>query len=106
MKKKYSPNLITKALGYMHMFFLRYIIKWDFKKYPKNSTTYKFFNSARANDLVFEKEKKELIQRLKTVINFNQKFIINPMHGKISKEVFKKVIIGHTSYHLNQFGVL
>ena len=40
------------------------------------------------------------------VINFNQKFILNPMHGKISKEFFKKVIIGHTSYHLNQFGVL
>ena len=34
-EKKYSPNLITKALGYMHMFFLRYIIEWDFKKYPK-----------------------------------------------------------------------
>ena len=41
------------------MLFLGYLIKWDFKKYPKNSTTYKFFNSAGANDLVLEKEKKE-----------------------------------------------
>jgi len=60
----------------------------------------------RVNDIDFNKEKIELIQRLKLANDYNKKFIINPMHGKISKETFREVIRGHTSFHLKQFGVL
>ncbi len=88
------------------MFFLRYIIKWDYDKYPKNTPTLKFFNPKRVNNIDFNKEKIELIQRLKLANDYNKKFIINPMHGKISKETFREVIRGHTSFHLKQFGVL
>ena len=105
-KKNYSPNFITKIFGYFHMFFLRYIIKWDYDKYPKNTPTLKFFNPKRVNNIDFNKEKRELIQRLKLANDYNKKFIINPMHGKISKETFREVIRGHTSFHLKQFGVL
>ena len=105
-EKNYPPNLRTKTLGYMHMFFLRYIIKWDYDKYPKNTPTLKFFDPARAKDVDLEDEKKELIKRLKMVNEYNQEFIVNTMHGKVTRDTFKEVIRGHTSFHLKQFGVL
>ena len=57
-EKNYPPNLRTKTLGYMHMFFLRHILKWDYDKYPKNTPTLKFFDPARAKDVDLEYEKK------------------------------------------------
>ena len=104
--KNYPPNLSTKTLGYMHMFFLRHIIKWDYDKYPKNTPTLKFFDPARAKDVDLEDEKKELIKRLKMVNEYNQEFIVNTMHGKVTRDTFKEVVKGHTSIHLKQFGVL
>ena len=105
-EKNYPPNLMTKTLGYMHMFFLRYIIRWDYDKYPRNTPTLKFFDPAKAKDVDLEDEKKELVKRLKMVNKYNKKFIVNPMHGKVTRETFKEVIRGHTSFHLKQFGVL
>ena len=105
-EKNYPPNLRTKTLGYMHMFFLRYVIKWDYDKYPKNTPTLKFFDPAKAKDVDLEDEKKELIKRLKMVNEYNQEFIVNTMHGKVTRDTFKEVVRGHTSFHLKQFGVL
>ena len=105
-EKNYSPNFRTKTLGYMHMFFLRHIIKWDYDKYPKNTPTLKFFDPARAKDVDLEDEKKELIKRLKMVNEYDQEFIVNTMHGKVKRDTFKEVVKGHTSFHLKQFGVL
>tara|TARA_B100000989_G_scaffold236607_1_gene183483 strand:+ start:98 stop:541 length:444 start_codon:yes stop_codon:yes gene_type:complete len=105
-EKNYPPNFRTKTLGYMHMFFLRHIIKWDYDKYPKNTPTLKFFDPARAKDVDLEDEKKELIKRLKMVNEYDQEFIVNTMHGKVKRDTFKEVVRGHTSFHLKQFGVL
>ena len=105
-EKNYPPNLSTKTLGYLHMFFLRYIIKWDYDKYPKNTPTLKFFDPAKAKDVDLEDEKKELLKRLKMVNEYDQEFIVNTMHGKVRRETFKEVVRGHTSFHLKQFGVL
>ena len=105
-EKNYPPNLRTKTLGYMHMFFLRHIIKWDYDKYPKNTPTLKFFDPAKAKDVDLEDEKKELIKRLKMVNEYDQEFIVNTMHGKVTRGTFKEVVRGHTSFHLKQFGVL
>ena len=105
-EKNYPPNLRTKTLGYMHMFFLRYIIKWDYDKYPKNTPTLKFFDPAKAKDVDLEDEKKELIKRLKMVNEYDQEFLVNTMHGKVKRDTFKEVVRGHTSFHLKQFGVL
>ena len=105
-EKNYPPNLRTKTLGYMHLFFLRHILKWDYDKYPKNTPTLKFFDPARAKDVDLEDEKKELIKRLKMVNEYNQEFIVNTMHGKVTRDTFKEVVKGHTSFHLKQFGVL
>ena len=105
-EKNYPPNLMTKTLGYMHLFFLRHILKWDYDKYPKNTPTLKFFDPAKAKDVDLEDEKKELIKRLKMVNEYNQEFIVNTMHGKVTRDTFKEVVKGHTSFHLKQFGVL
>ena len=105
-EKNYPPNLRTKTLGYMHYVFLRHIIKWDYDKYPKNTPTLKFFDPAKAKDVDLEDEKKELIKRLKMVNEYNQEFIVNTMHGKVTRDTFKEVVKGHTSFHLKQFGVL
>ena len=105
-EKNYPPNLRTKTLGYMHLFFLRHILKWDYDKYPKNTPTLKFFDPAKAKDVNLEDEKKELIKRLKMVNEYNQEFIVNTMHGKVTRDTFKEVVKGHTSFHLKQFGVL
>ena len=105
-EKNYTPNLRTKTLGYMHLFFLRHILKWDYDKYPKNAPTLKFFDPAKAKDVDLEYEKKELIKRLKMVNEYDQEFIINTMHGKVKRDTFKEVVRGHTSFHLKQFGVL
>ena len=61
-KKNYPPNLMTKTLGYMHMFFLRHIIKWDYEKYPKNAPTLKVFDPAKAKDVNLEDEKNNLLK--------------------------------------------
>ena len=105
-EKNYPPNLMTKTLGYMHMFFLKYIIKWNYDKYPKNAPTLKFFDPAKAKDVDLEDEKKELIKRLKMVNEYDQEFLVNTMHGKVKRDTFKEVVRGHTSFHLKQFGVL
>ena len=105
-EKNHPPNLRTKTLGYMHMFFLRYVIKWDYDKYPKNTPTLKFFDPAKAKDVDLEDEKKELVKRLKMVNEYDQEFILNTMHGKVRRNTFKEVVRGHTSFHLKQFGVL
>ena len=105
-EKNYPPNLRTKTLGYMHMFFLKHVIKWDYDKYPKNTPTLKFFDPAKAKDVDLEDEKKELIKRLKMVNEYDQEFLVNTMHGKVKRDTFKEVVRGHTSFHLKQFGVL
>ena len=105
-EKNYPPNLRTKTLGYMHMFFLKHVIKWDYDKYPKNTPTLKFFDPAKAKDVDLEDEKKELIKRLKMVNEYDQEFLVNTMHGKVKRNTFKEVVRGHTSFHLKQFGVL
>ena len=105
-EKNYPPNLRTKTLGYIHLFFLRHILKWDYDKYPKNTPTLKFFDPAKAKDVDLEDEKKELIKRLRMVNEYDQEFLVNTMHGKVKRDTFKEVVRGHTSFHLKQFGVL
>ena len=105
-EKNYPPNLMTKTLGYMHMFFLKYIIKWNYDKSVSYTHPLKFFDPAKAKDVDLEDEKKELIKRLKMVNEYDQEFIVNTMHGKVKRDTFKEVVRGHTSFHLTQFGVL
>ena len=66
------------------------------EKIPK---LYKWF------DVGFEDEQKKLIESLKKVNNYNEKYLINALHGKVDNWTLKEVVRGHTAFHLNQFGV-
>ena len=93
-EKKYSPNYKTYIFGSLHFFFLKYILRWNYEKYPKNTRALKFFDAKRSTNLIFEDEQKKLIESLK-----------NTLHGKVDNWTLKEVVRGHTAFHLNQFGV-
>ena len=43
---------------------------------------------------------------LKIVDEYEKDYIVNNFHGRVRNKTFKQVVNFHTSYHLNQFGVL
>ena len=80
-------------------------MRWNYEKYPKNTRALKFFDADRSGNLIFEDEQKKLIESLKKVNNYNEKYLINTLHGKVDNWTLKEVVRGHTAFHLNQFGV-
>ena len=104
-EKKYSPNYKTYIFGSLHLFYLKYILRLNYEKYPKNTRALKFFDAERSSNLIFEDEQKKLIESLKKVDNYNEKYLINTLHGKVDNSTLKEVVSGHTAFHLNQFGV-
>ena len=104
-EKRFKPNVLTYVFGSLHLFYLRYILRWNYEIYPKNSRTLKFFDAKRSDNLIFEKEKKKLIESLKKVNDYDHKYLVNTFHGKVDNWTFKEVVRGHTAFHLDQFGV-
>ena len=104
-EKRFKPNVLTCVFGSLHLFYLRYILRWNYEIYPKNSRTLKFFDAKRSGNLIFEEEKKKLIESLKKVNDYEHKYLVNTFHGKVDNWTFKEVVRGHTAFHLDQFGV-
>ena len=104
-EKRFKPNVLTYFFGSLHLFYLRYILRWNYEIYPKNSRTLKFFDAKRSGNLIFEEEKKKLIESLKKVNDYEHKYLVNTFHGKVDNWTFKEVVRGHTAFHLDQFGV-
>ena len=104
-EKKFKPNVLTYVFGSLHLFYLKYILRWNYEIYPKNSRTLKFFDAKRSGNLIFEEEKKKLIESLKKVNDYEHKYLVNTFHGKVDNWTFKEVVRGHTAFHLDQFGV-
>ena len=104
-EKRFKPNVLTYVFGSLHLFYLKYILRWNYEIYPKNSRTLKFFDAKRSDNLIFEEEKKKLIESLKKVNDYEHKYLVNTFHGKVNNWTFKEVVRGHTAFHLDQFGV-
>ena len=104
-EKRFKPNVLTYVFGSLHLFYLKYILRWNYEIYPKNSRTLKFFDAKRSDNLIFEQEKKKLIESLKKVNDYEHKYLVNTFHGKVDNWTFKEVVRGHTAFHLDQFGV-
>ena len=98
-------SLVGLFFGVFHRFYLKYIVRYNVKKYIKNLPTLKFFNTHKYKDLDFEDEKIKLLNALKEVESVEEKYIYNNFHGIVPNKAFKKVVYFHTSYHLYQFGV-
>ena len=105
-KTGFFGNLLTLTFGKMHLFYVKYIIRYDIKRYAKNSYSPKFLKTSKLEGLDFEYEKKKLIEQLNFVYHYDKKIIINPMHGRLKKDTFKRNVDAHIRYHLYQFGVL
>ena len=79
-----------KHIFWFFTFFLKYILRWNYERYPKNTRALKFFDADRSSNLVFEDEQKKLIESLKKVNNYNEKYLINPLHGKVDNWTLKE----------------
>ena len=88
-------------------FFLKYLesLEFDINKYPKNSKTFREFKPFISEEsFSFQKNKfRKSIQKVKEI---KSQYTIHIIYGKIETTLFKKLVYFHTSYHLNQFGVL
>tara|TARA_B100000768_G_scaffold100351_1_gene93418 strand:- start:204 stop:650 length:447 start_codon:yes stop_codon:yes gene_type:complete len=102
IKKTYFVNRI-----FFSCFFIQYLnyIKFDIKKFKKNSPTLKVFKTYPLS-ISFNNEKDRLIENLTKVQNIKTKIIDHQLYGNISSNLFRKLIAFHTSYHFNQFGIL
>ncbi len=102
IKKTYFVNRI-----FFSCFFIQYLnyIKFDIKKFKKNSPTLKVFKTYPLS-ISFNNEKDRLIENLTKVQNIKTKIIDHQLYGNISSDLFRKLIAFHTSYHFNQFGIL
>jgi hypothetical protein len=89
-----------------HISYLKYIVRYDVNRYIRNLPTLRFFNTFKYKELDFDKEKDYLINSLKIVDEYEKDYIVNNFHGRVRNKTFKQVVNFHTSYHLNQFGVL
>ena len=106
IKKIYFVNRILFRVFFRY-FFLQYLkyLEFDITKFKKNSTTLKVFKSYPLS-IDFNNEKKRLIENLNKVQNIDAKIIQHQLYGKISSNLFKRLIAFHTSYHFSQFGIL
>ena len=89
-EKRFKPNVLTYVFGSLHLFYLKYILRWNYEIYPKNSRTLKFFDAKRSGNLIFEEEKKKLIESLKKVNDYEHKYLVNTFHGKVDIGLLKK----------------
>jgi hypothetical protein len=90
-------NLIIRVFSrvFFRYIFLKHLISIDFdvfKSFPEI--------------IDFDIEKNKLIQNLKKVKLISSMKIYHQMYGTIPTITLKKLVSFHTSYHLNQFGVL
>tara|TARA_Y100001960_G_C14758841_1_gene872814 strand:- start:1942 stop:2403 length:462 start_codon:yes stop_codon:yes gene_type:complete len=101
-------GLKTKIFGKVGgKLFLRYLtsINFEISRYPRNSPTLKEF---KPKEIIidFEEETMKLVKNIKQIKKIKTKFTYHQIYGKITTDLFKKLMYFHTSYHLNQFGLL
>jgi|TARA_B110000240_G_scaffold196957_1_gene250595 hypothetical protein len=98
----------TKVFGRIFgKLFLKYLesLEFDINKYPKNSKTLREFKPFISEES-FSFQKNKLRKNIQKVKEIKSQYTIHIIYGKIETTLFKKLVYFHTSYHLNQFGVL
>ncbi|MDG1690375.1 MAG: hypothetical protein P8I02_06350 [Flavobacteriales bacterium] len=107
---EYNSNIFYKIMamtyGKYHLFNIKYLLKYDIKKFKGKSKIPDFLITSSLKDIEFEKEKDILIDRLKYLSKINSGIMFNPAYGFVKWSTNKKVIFSHVCYHLDQFGVL
>ncbi|MAJ06902.1 MAG: hypothetical protein CL827_08620 [Crocinitomicaceae bacterium] len=98
--------ILAHTIGKLHLLYVKYYIKYDINMYKKNSRGLRILDTTKFQEIDFKENKQKLIKRHIYMHNYEIFFIVNPIHGLVNIDTFKKNIFAHTKYHLNQFGVL
>ena len=94
-------QILGRSFGFL---FLRYVMKLDPKKTPRNLSTSSFMK-VTSTELSIENEKHNLMSKLLELEHLED-IVIHPIYGKMTKEKTLFLIKHHTMHHLNQFGLL
>ena len=97
--------LRTYTMGRLHLLYVKYYVRYDIHRYKKNSFSLPSLRTVELEDIDFDQERKELIDRLIAVSEFDGWMRYTPLHGWVSQVTFKRNICVHVKYHLYQFGV-
>lgn len=102
-KVSFFTRTMGRIFGKVYLKYFEYI-KFDIKKYPKNSKTLNEFIPTQS-EKSFIDNKNILINNLHKVEKMNSKKFKHSIYGIIETEFFQKLVRFHTSYHLYQFGI-
>ena len=97
--------LRTYTMGRLHLLYVKYYVRYDIHRYKKNSFSLRSLRTVELEDIDFDQERKELIDRLTAVSEFDGWMRYTPLHGWVSQVTFKRNIYVHAKYHLYQFGI-
>ena len=100
----FRTKLFGRLFGKLYLEYLK-SINFDIERYPKNAKTLKELKNGDS-DLTFIDQKNKLIRNISIVKDINTPLIKHNIYGRIKTSLFKKLVYFHTSYHLNQFGIL
>ena len=96
----------TLILGKIHLFYVKYYVRYDIHKYKKNSYSPSILRTSNTTNINFNEEKNRLISQIVNASKFNKSYRYTPLHGFVKNKTFKKNIEAHIKYHLYQFGAL
>ena len=105
-KRGFVSFFKTLILGKIHLFYVKYYVRYDILKYMKNSYSPSILRTSNTTNINFNDEKKRLISQIVEVSKFNKSYRYTPLHGLIKNKTFKKNIEAHIKYHLYQFDAL
>ena len=100
-----SSIMRTYTMGRLHLLYVKYYVRYDIHRYKKNSYSLPSLRTVELEDINFDQERKELVDRLTAVSQFDGWMRYTPLHGWVSQLTFKRNIYVHVKYHLDQFGV-
>ena len=100
-----SSIMRTYTMGRLHLLYVKYYVRYDIHRYKKNSYSLPSLRTVELEDINFDQERKELVDRLTAVSQFDGWMRYTPLHGWVSQVTFKRNIYVHVKYHLHQFGV-
>ena len=105
-KRGFVSFFKTLLLGKIHLFYVKYYVRYDIHKYKKNSYSPSILRTSNTKDINFNEEKKRLISQIVDASKFNKRYRYTPLHGWVKNKTFKKNIEAHIKYHLHQFDAL
>ena len=106
MYKRQVSFFRTLILGKIHLFYVKYYVRYDIHKYKKNSYSPSILRTLNSKGINFNEEKNRLISQIVDASKFNERYRYTPLHGWVKNKTFKKNIEAHIKYHLYQFDAL